>query len=81
MTDARWYCLDSMGNALICSSKEDAEREAAEWEVVDSSTGPHRAVQLVDAAELEAANARIAELKLRIAQLSPGGHGQGVGSW
>jgi hypothetical protein len=35
----------------------------------------------VDAAELEAANRRIAELELRVAQLSAGGHGQGVGSW
>ncbi len=70
MTEARWYCVDSMGHALICSSKEDAEREADEWDAFDATTGPHRAVQLVDAAELEAANARIAELEAELVQLN-----------
>lgn len=62
MNDPKWYCLDMYtGHAMLCDDEQDAVEYAA-W-VNKVQPNPHRAVQLVDAAELEAANKRIAELE------------------
>ena len=62
MTEARWYCVHTKyGFAEWCENKDEAEIRAAECNV-ELSTDIFRAVQLVDAAELEKAQKRIAEL-------------------
>ena len=52
MTDAqmgRWYMLNKMGMATLCTDKEGAEQEAADAQMAWPHMGPHRAVQLVEA--------------------------------
>ena len=52
--EPRWYCFAKDGRATLCIDKEDAEH----WkEYLDKSFpqwAPHRAVQLIDAAEVDA---------------------------
>ena len=57
MTTPRWYMVDKMGMATLCASKADAEKEAADAQRFWPHMGPHRAVQLVDAADVEAMRA------------------------
>lgn len=52
MTEAqmgRWYMLNKMGMATLCTDKEGAEQEAADAQRFWPHMGPHRAVQLVEA--------------------------------
>jgi hypothetical protein len=65
MTEARWYCVDSIGGAEICPDQKTAEGLARIYDY-EFPGSTHKAVQLVDAAELEAANARIAELESQL---------------
>ena len=57
MTTPRWYMVDKMGMATLCTSKADAQQEAADAQRFWPHMGPHRAVQLVDAADVEAMRA------------------------
>ena len=45
----RWYSVDKDGLATLCINREEAEKEAAEANEDWPSTGPHRAVRLVEA--------------------------------
>ena len=54
MTTPRWYMVNKMGMATLCASKADAEKEAADAQRFWPHMGPHRAVQLVEAASVAA---------------------------
>lgn len=54
-----WYMLNNIGMATLCAGKEDAEACAAEYDQQHPRMAPHRAVQLVDAAELDKLTARL----------------------
>ncbi len=54
LRDARWYMVNKMGMATLCASKADAEKEAADAQRFWPHMGPHRAVQLVEAASVAA---------------------------
>ena len=49
METHRWYMLNKMGMATLCTDKEGAEQEAADAQMAWPHMGPHRAVQLVEA--------------------------------
>ena len=49
MTTPRWYMVNKMGMATLCTDREDAEKEAADAQGAWPHMGPHRAVQLVEA--------------------------------
>ncbi len=51
METHRWYMLNKMGMATLCSDKDGAEQEAADAQRFWPHMGPHRAVQLVEAAD------------------------------
>jgi len=53
--EPRWYVVDKNGRANLAWDKETAEICAAEFNRTYPDIAPHRAVQLVDAAELESA--------------------------
>lgn len=50
--EARWYCLSREGMATLCACEEDAKTEAANAQENYPRSGPYRAVQLCDAAEI-----------------------------
>ncbi len=52
----RWYMLNKMGMATLCASKADAQQEAADAQRFWPHMGPHRAVQLVEAADAQQEN-------------------------
>jgi len=54
MTTPRWYMVNEMGMATLCTDQADAEKEAADAQSVWPHMGPHRAVQLVEEASLAA---------------------------
>ena len=49
MNTPRWYMLNKMGMATLCSDKAGAEQEAADAQRLWPHMGPHRAVRLVEA--------------------------------
>ena len=65
----RWYMLNKMGMATLCTDKESAEQEAADAQSVWPHMGPHRAVQLIEAADVEALRAGYAAARLEIESL------------
>ena len=69
MTTPRWYMVDKMGMATLCTSKKDAEKEARDMDMAWPHMGPHRAVQLVDAADVEALHTGYAAARLEIESL------------
>lgn len=50
---ARWCMVNKDGAATLCADSEDAEKEAEEAQSVWPHMGPHRAVQLVEAADAQ----------------------------
>lgn len=68
-SDEKWYCLSQDGVATLCTDHDDAEANAKVSNRVSPMYAPHRAVQLVDAAEIDALKARIAELEAQNAEL------------
>lgn len=44
----RWYMVNRDGMATLCTDRADAEKEAADAQIVWPHMGPHRAVQLVE---------------------------------
>jgi hypothetical protein len=59
-TEARWYCLDRDGVAMLCTDEADARTQAAESDDCWPGRAPHRAVLLGDVAALRA---RVLELE------------------
>ena len=49
MNTLRWYMVNKMGMATLCTDKADAQQEAADAQMAWPHMGPHRAVQLVEA--------------------------------
>jgi len=47
---ARWYCVSREGMATLCKDQEDAQANAEHCDKSWPAGGPHRAVQLLDAA-------------------------------
>ena len=45
----RWYMVDKIGMATLCSNRADAEQEAKDATLCYPHMAPHRAVQLVEA--------------------------------
>ncbi len=50
---SHWYMVDKDGMATLCEDRADAEHEAREADMTWPRLGPHRAVQLVDAAHVQ----------------------------
>ena len=50
--EARWYCVSREGMAMLCKDREDAQANARHGDQAWPAGGPHRALLLVDAAEL-----------------------------
>lgn len=69
MTTPRWYMVNEMGMATLCSDKDGAEKEAADAQMAWPHMGPHRAVQLVEAADVEAMRAGYDAARLEIESL------------
>jgi len=61
--------VNKMGMAKLCASKADAEKEAADVQRFWPHMGPHRAVQLVEAADVEALRTGYAAARLEIESL------------
>jgi hypothetical protein len=64
-----WYVVDKDGESTLCVDKDDAELSARVANRAFPGYAPHRAVQLVDAAEVDALKTRIAELERENAEL------------
>lgn len=62
MTEPRWYCVSTDGNAFMCEDKDHADRMSKVSDECFKRHAPHRAVQLVDAAELEKLKAELDEI-------------------
>lgn len=52
--EARWYCLDRDGVAMLCKDKADAQAQAVENDACWPARAPHRAVLLGDVTGLYA---------------------------
>ena len=52
--EARWYCLDRDGVAMLCKDKADAQAQAVENDDCWPGRAPHRAVLLGDVTGLHA---------------------------
>ena len=58
MVPARWYMVDKIGMATLCSNRADAEQEAKDATLCYPHMAPHRAVLLAPGAcELKTTNA------------------------
>lgn len=70
-TELRWYCVSKDGAATLCANQADANQNAKLADEMWPRLGPHRAVQLVDSAEVERLQAELDALRadvLRMAQ-------------
>lgn len=56
-SEARWYCLDRDGVAMLCKDEEDARAQVAESDDCWPGRAPHRAALLGDVAENYSADA------------------------
>ena len=61
-----WYCVNAIGVAELCRNKEHAAKKTLDHGSRWPGLGPFRAVQLVDAQEIDALKARIAELEAEL---------------
>lgn len=66
LRDARWYMVTHDGVATLCEDRRDAEEEAKDADMAWPHSGPHRAVQLVEVADVEAMRAGYAAARLEI---------------
>lgn len=69
MNTPRWYMIDKDGMATLCTDREDAEKEAKDANMAWPHTAPHRAVQLVEVADVEALRTGYAAARLEIESL------------
>lgn len=58
--EARWYCLDRDGVAMLCKDEADARAQVIENDDCWPGRAPHRAALLGDVAALESKNAALA---------------------
>ena len=49
LREGRWYMVTHDGMATLCEDRRDAEKEAKDADMAWPHSGPHRAVQLVEA--------------------------------
>ena len=49
LREGRWYMVTHDGVATLCEDRRDAEKEAKDADMAWPHSGPHRAVQLVEA--------------------------------
>lgn len=49
LREGRWYMVTHNGVATLCEDRRDAEKEAKDADMAWPHSGPHRAVQLVEA--------------------------------
>ena len=66
--EARWYCLSREGMATLCVDEEDARANAAHCDQAWRAGGPHRAVRLVDGAELAKLRAALGAVHWRVSR-------------
>lgn len=78
---ARWYMIDKDGMAMLCTDSEDAEKEAKNANMAWPHTAPHRAVQLVEVADVEALRTGYAAARLEIESLRARGVGPDVSGY
>ena len=69
LREGRWYMVTHDGMATLCANKADAQQEAADAQRFWPHMGPHRAVQLVEAADVEAMRAGYDAARLVIESL------------
>lgn len=64
-SEARWYCLDRDGVAMLCKDEADARAQAIENDDCWPGRAPHRAVLLIEAnaADAHIQTARLIELE------------------
>lgn len=67
----RWYCVTTGGLAKLCADGRDAVVQAMAFDNAYPRQGPHRAVRLVDAAEVEALRAEVKAHKAKGVALLP----------
>ena len=60
-SEARWYCLDRDGVAMLCKDEADARAQVLENDDCWPKRAPHRAALLGDVAALAAEIARLRE--------------------
>lgn len=65
----RWYMVNRDGMATLCTDREDAEKEAADAQRFWPHMGPHRAVQLIEAADVETLRSGYDAARLEIESL------------
>ena len=78
---ARWYMIDKDGVATLCTDREDAEKEAKNANMAWPHTAPHRAVQLVEVADVGAMRTGYAAARLEIESLRARGVGPDVSGY
>ena len=65
----KWYCVNNYGLAQLCRDRQNALDLAFGSDAMYPSSAPHRAVQLVDAADLEQAQDRAGQLEMALESL------------
>lgn len=76
--NGNWYMVNKDGMATLCTDRADAEKEAEDAQSVWPHMGPHRAVQLVEVADVEALRTGYAAARLEIESLRASASEAGV---
>jgi hypothetical protein len=62
VTEPRWYCVSKYGMATLCRDDKDAKRSGKRFDLLYPQHAPHRAMQLIDAAEVARLRAEVERL-------------------
>ena len=65
LREGRWYMVTHDGVATLCEDRRDAEKEAKDADMAWPHSGPHRAVQLVEASTAGFTSADMATAEAR----------------
>ena len=65
LREGRWYMVTHDGVATLCEDRRDAEKEAKDADMAWPHSGPHRAVQLVEASMAQEAQEPVASAATR----------------
>ena len=68
-TETRWYSVNNIGMATLCADKADAENVASKCDIDFPRQGPNRAVQLVEASNLDTERTSRIEAQQRLADM------------
>ena len=68
-TPPRWYSVNNIGMATLCADKADAEDVARTCDIDFPRQSPHRAVQLVEASNLDTERTARQEAQQRLADM------------